>query len=312
MNRKYVALISVFVIIGLYYALTPSKLHVSAIQIVHATEPSIVRSFEQPNIIAAGMGSYFNKESKKIQYNGFEFVLKEHITNLLKLDATYNGMSFSTYLQTSEFRNDSSALNWFYEFPSTYNPLTRWENYQTGKALQTAMKTLLASLSTHLSQTENIYGFPIKEIMLTDTVLITTRLATTNAPTENEIYQKVAVLEQYIAKNNKHILNNPMITLVNKTEGKHITMIGLSIDGEIPSTNEFAIKLMPPHGKMYITEVTGGQSTIDKAYQSLHNYQVDSKNPMPALPFELLITHRLKVADTSQWKTRIYFPVMKI
>ena len=48
-----------------------------------------------------------------------------------------------------------------------------------------------------------------------------------------------------------------MITLVNKTEGKHVTMIGLSIDGEIPSTNEFAIKLMPPHGKMYITEVTG-------------------------------------------------------
>ena len=103
-----------------------------------------------------------------------------------------------------------------------------------------------------------------------------------------------------------------MITLVNKTEGKHITMIGLSIDGEIPSTNEFVIKLMPPHGKMYITEVIGGQSTIDKAYQSLHNYQVDSKNPMPALPFELLITNRLKVADTSQWKTRIYFPVMKI
>lgn len=312
MNRKYIALLSVLAIIGLYYTLTPSSLHVSAIQLVHASEPSLVRSFEQPTIIYNGMGSSFNKEKQKIIAGPFEFEIKEHVTNLLKVEATYQAQTFSTYIQTSDYRNDTAVLNWFYEFPNTYNPITRWEHYQLGKELQSVIKKLLTNLGNYLSDTKNIYGFPIKEIMLTDTVLITTKLETANEPTAAQIYQKVDALKAYLSKYNKQVLNNPMITLINKSEGKHVTMIGLSINGVIPSTENYAIRLMPPHGKMFITEVTGGQSTIDKAYQSLHYYQVDSKVPMPALPFELLITDRLKIKDTSQWKTRIYFPAMKI
>lgn len=312
MNRKMIVLTSVFLVIGLYYALSPIKLNISAIQLVHANEPSIVRAFADPTIIAKSFGSFYDHQKKKVFLNGIEFELKESVSNLLKIDAKINNTTISTFLNTSVYRNDTSALNWFYTFPATYNPITRWKNYQTGKTLQSTMKQLLASQSSALEKTTTIYGFDIKEIMLSDTVLITTRLNTDDAPTNAAIYQKVFLLEQYAKKFNKKILNNPMITMVNKSEGKHVTMIGLSIDGEIPSNDEFAIRLMPPHGKMFITEVIGGPNTIAKAYQNLHFYQLDANIPSPALPFELLLTDRLKVTDTAQWHTRVYFPVMKI
>ena len=63
-------------------------------------------------------------------------------------------------------------------------------------------------------------------------------------------------------------------------------------------------------GNILITEVKGDNKEIQKAYTQIQHYISDYKRIAPAIPFESLVTDRRKQPDSSQWVTKIYYPVM--
>ena len=63
------------------------------------------------------------------------------------------------------------------------------------------------------------------------------------------------------------------------------------------------------NGNILVAEVRGGVSTVKQAFRNLSNYVGDYGRQSPALPFESLVTDRLKETDTTKWVTKLYFPV---
>jgi hypothetical protein len=165
-------------------------------------------------------------------------------------------------------------------------------------------------LNTFVEQPKNIYGFDIKEVTLQDTVLITTKFVNKNLPSNEQIYTQVTALNNYLTKYQKKAINNPMVTVLENSTNDYTIMVGISINGEIPETNQYRIKRMPVNGKMFIADVEGGNKNVLAGYSALKNYLIDSKRPSPAVPFELHLTNRNQIKDSTEWKTRIYYPVM--
>ena len=85
-------------------------------------------------------------------------------------------------------------------------------------------------------------------------------------------------------------------------------MVAIPINKIVPTTEKFLLKRMVP-GKILVTEVKGGAYTADVALRQLTLYMEDNRLISPAIPFQSLITERIKEADTTKWMTKIYFPV---
>jgi hypothetical protein len=86
-------------------------------------------------------------------------------------------------------------------------------------------------------------------------------------------------------------------------------MVAIPINKELPgSGNIFPRKLIK--GNYLMTEIQGGPYTIQNALHQLQVYAEDYRRTIIAIPFESLITNRITTPDTSQWKTKIFLPVM--
>ncbi len=86
------------------------------------------------------------------------------------------------------------------------------------------------------------------------------------------------------------------------------TMVAIPVNKIIAENNNILYKRMVP-GKILVTEVTGGTYTTTQALKQLETYINDYQLKSPAIPFESLVTDRLKEADTLKWITRIYYPI---
>lgn len=172
------------------------------------------------------------------------------------------------------------------------------------------MDVLMDAMKNYLEHPSNMYGLEIKEIQLKDSVLISTRTATSTEPGITEIYQQVKKLQDYAAANNATATNSPMLHVQKKDSLHYEFMVGLPVSKRIPETNDIRIKAMPYNGNMLITEIKGGPGNIKNGLRLMDIYREDSKRTSPAIPFELMITNRATEPDTTKWLTRLYYPVM--
>ena len=79
---------------------------------------------------------------------------------------------------------------------------------------------------------------------------------------------------------------------------------------QLPDT-VFSVKRMLKNGNILVAEITGGKNTVDSAYETDGYYMHLIINiTMLLFLFNQLVTDRMKVADTTKWVTRIYYPIM--
>jgi hypothetical protein len=91
--------------------------------------------------------------------------------------------------------------------------------------------------------------------------------------------------------------------------GNYETMVAISIDTLLPAKGPFSPKLVLKGGNILEAQITGGPATIRKGFEQFENYRSDYRISAPAIPYQLLVTDRLKEADTTKWITRFYYPV---
>ncbi len=63
------------------------------------------------------------------------------------------------------------------------------------------------------------------------------------------------------------------------------------------------------NGSFMVTEVQGGETKVQKSLEQLELYAADYKKTQMAIPFQYLVTDRIREPDSSKWITRIYLPV---
>lgn len=207
-------------------------------------------------------------------------------------------------------KSDSTFVGWKAEFRTSLNPFKRVSRYRQAVSITKDIDSILAAMKTFLEKKENIYGIHVIQTIVQDSVLITTRRSFTHKPGVQEIDNMIQQLKKYIAANNAIEKNYPMLNVVKMSEAEYEAQVAIPVDRKLPETKEFVPKFLLKGGNILEAEITGGLFTVEKAFREFENYRTDHQLSTPAIPFQLLVTDRVKETDTTKWITRLYYPVL--
>jgi hypothetical protein len=201
------------------------------------------------------------------------------------------------------------TISWHAEQVSSSNPFIRFSRYRHAKATEKNMHKILQSMKAFLEKTKNIYGVEINRTLVNDSVLISTRRSFEHYPNVQEIDAMIRDLRKYIVQNNAIEKNLPMLNVLRIDSSHYEAMSAIPVDKALPPTNEFAPKFLLKGGNILEAQVQGGPTTIENGLKELENYRSDYRFTSPAIPYQLLVTDRMKEPDTTKWITKLYYPV---
>jgi hypothetical protein len=124
-----------------------------------------------------------------------------------------------------------------------------------------------------------------------------------------EIDAMIQDLKKYIVQNNAIEKNSPMLNVLKLDSSHYEAMSAIPVDKALPRTNEFAPKFLLKGGNVLEAQVQGGPTTIENGLQEIEKFRSDYKYTSPAIPYQLLVTDRLKETDTTKWTTKLCYPV---
>ncbi len=230
--------------------------------------------------------------------------------NVFEMDIYSKTDTTKSRVELVFLNNDSIMILWNAEKVTTNDPIKRFSTYRSTRHTQENIKAILAALKSFMERTENIYGFPIQKTKVMDSVLISTRRSFDHKPGVKDIDIMIQSLKNYIARNNAVEKNLPMLNVTMIDSNYYEVMTAIPVDKALPATNEFAPKFLLKGGNILEGTVNGGPFTIEKALIEFEKYRSDHRHTSPAIPYQLLITDRVKESDTTKWVTKLYYPVL--
>jgi effector-binding domain-containing protein len=133
-------------------------------------------------------------------------------------------------------------------------------------------------------------------------------MITKKYPSQQEYYNLIKKLQDYIATNGASPANYPMLNIAEIDSNNFVTTVAIPVNKVLPDTGPIVFKKMFP-GNILTAEVKGGVHAIEEGFRQLNHYVSDYQLVLPAIPFQSLITDRLVEADTSKWMTKLYYPI---
>ena len=212
-------------------------------------------------------------------------------------------------LAIAGFYHDSIKVICQFMFQGSMNPITRVKQYNKAVYLKENIHGLINSLKSFLEKPENIYGFKVISTMVKDTVLMSTKTIFNHYPSTQEIYTMVNTLKKHISENGGIETNVPMLNVTKESDVNYKTMVAIPVNHSLPISNTIALKRMVVGRILESDSIKGGKATIDHSFKMFEKYFSDFKHTSPAIPFESLITDRVKETDTTKWITRFYYPI---
>ncbi|WP_026899079.1 hypothetical protein [Daejeonella oryzae] len=210
------------------------------------------------------------------------------------------------YIGTS---TDSMNISLVTDFPAGRFPLERISNYQKGTLISKNFKVILEQIKTFFDHENRVYGITIKQERVKHMILLTMVKISPVYPDVNFVYQMVTDLRKILESGNVPATASPMLSVHKPYKKDFEITVAIPTSKEIPSTNNASITKMV-EGKLLVTEVKGGPQTIKNAFNSFQQYVKDNRLISPAMPYEMMITDRKAIKDTSKWITQIYYPVL--
>jgi hypothetical protein len=313
--KKLLLILFVFLllIVAGIYIFIPSKIEFAKITYIHAARNVTTRYIADesnwikwwPSDSSRVLSSKQNKNLSYI-YKNYNYTITRKALEGTSILIMYDGKEVNTFLHLIAVKPDSVVAEWKGELEGTNNPVTRIKNYLLAIEVKKNISEVLQNAKTFLENTEGVYGMSIIQQQVKDTLLISTKITSDNYPSTAEIYNLITRLREYIFLNGATETNSPMLNITKDSIYK-IT-VAIPINHVIPPTEKFLLKKMVP-GKILVAEVKGGTYTADEGLKQLTLYMDDNHLVSPAIPFQSLVTERIKVTDTTKWITKIYFPV---
>lgn len=246
---------------------------------------------------------------KDVIYDSANFSYQQQLVKAAILHFSYQDTSLTAQLNTVMYRADSAGVIFQLALPSSSNPLKKIGNYFKSRKIDATAESILQHLKRFAEKEENIYGFAVKQEIVKDTAFVATRFESPAYPEPARLYSAVEELRQYIASEGARETGSPMVHAEAAENGSYKVMVALPVSRVLQGNSTILPKRMI-RGKILVTEVKGGPHTVQKAMQEFEQYVMDHRRTSPAIPFESLITNRLQERDTSNWITRLYFPVL--
>lgn len=305
MKKILIGLLLVFAfLLASVYLFIPGESEIKATTTIKAASPGVFRALsDTSNWIKFWPGNTPFKMG-----NG-EYAIKEKFYNVLRIDISSGDDTLASSLNLLPISSDSLIIEWVTKKMNSSNPFRRFAQYRKALALEKELNMILGRVKEFMEQTKNIYGINIKQTKVADSVLISTRRSFDHKPSLKDIDDMIQSLRKYIAENNAVEKNLPMLNIFSTDSTHFQAMTAIAVDRELPLTKEFVPKFLLKGGNILEVEIRGGHYTIENAFKELENYRADFKYAMPAIPYQLLVTDRMKEPDTSKWVTKIYYPV---
>lgn len=242
-------------------------------------------------------------------YNEQSYSIRGKIFNAFDIDIYSGKDTINSRMELVLIKADTMTIGWTAEQVTSSNPFTRFSRYRHANATEKNMNDILQNMKTFLQKTENIYGFDVKETLVKDSVLISTRRTFDHYPDVQDVEAMIQSLKKYIVQNNAIEKNSPMLNVLKIDNTHYEVMTAIPVDRSLPQTNEFAPKFLLKGGNILEVQIQGGPYTIENSLKEFENYRADYKFTSPAIPYQLLVTDRAKETDTTKWITRLYYPV---
>lgn len=242
-------------------------------------------------------------------FNGKSYRINGHIFNAFGITIINEKDSLDSRMNLIISDDVSMSIDWSLDLTTGTNPFRRFSQYQKAKEIRKDLNTVLMSLKKFAEVPENIYGIVVNKTIVQDSVLISTRRSFDHRPNVQEIDFMIQKLKTYIEQNKAVEKNFPMLNVMMTDGSNYQAMVAIPVDRELPGTEAFAPKFLLKNGNILETQIQGGPHTIEKAFTQLENYKADHKYTSPAIPFQLLLTDRVKETDTTKWITKLYYPI---
>lgn len=210
-----------------------------------------------------------------------------------------------------EERNlDTSGFIINYVSTLPMQPLDRIKIYLQTRSIQSQIERLLTALKKNFDGEELVYGIKIQKDRVADTAMISTKTIMNHYPSPKEVYDLIDAIRNYIKTNGGEETSAPMLNVYEESTNQYLVMVAVPTKTIVNGTETFLLKRMLANGFMLVSDVTGGNSTIQQAEKAMKQYVTDHHKSSPAIPFQMLLTDRRAEPDTTKWKTRLYYPVM--
>jgi hypothetical protein len=204
---------------------------------------------------------------------------------------------------------DSCLLQWDVSLSSGLNPMKRIERYRRAEKLATDMKEMLSRLGSRLEDQRLVYGMEITQgNTSTDSVLVSTEKIFDLYPSDSAVYVLVEKLRRFVVRNGGHETGHPMLNVTNQLLGAFKVEVGLPTDKFMKGDGDIRWKRLV-RVQFLEADVRGGDSTVREAMRQMANYISDYQRTVMAIPYQSLITDRMKEPDTTKWMTRLYVPI---
>lgn len=289
----------IVIIVSALSQLIPSAIIVSGYTLVRAPDQSAVRGLRD----TAAWGTWWPDREK----NGYK--IQGVTLNTVYLVLQKDQRTWEGNLGILNHGKDSSMLTYEMLLRSENEyPLERIKNYFAARRLKSGLKEIVHRLDTFLSNSSNIYGMTITVTSVKDSSYMSTAFTDNREPGIKEIYTAIDRLTTYVASVQGKVIGEPMLNIIQLPDNSYQTMIAVPVNRDLPGKENIRLKKMVL-GNILEAEVTGGWSTVIKAEQELRKFVDDYRKESPAIPFQTLLTNRLKEPDTLKWKTRVSYPI---
>lgn len=167
---------------------------------------------------------------------------------------------------------------------------------------------VLLKLQQYLTSVERVYGIPVVQGRMKDSFLMVKRIEMLYPPAPVDLYKLIDPVRRYVLEQGGIVNDSPMV-YIQGSGRRWIVQAGISTNKILPETVDLQFRKMIL-GNNLKAMVTGGTQAVSHAYEALKQYQKDYDLVTPAIPFQILRTHRLQQPDSSRWVTEIILPVM--
>jgi len=327
-------LVLLVLVVGAIYLFIPSRLNVVREIALNANSFGIYRSLadqdawnkwwpvrpDHPRLNdsvgqAGGPNNPSSKSNALPELGGFQFEVRNKLFKTLEVGLKGQSKDYSSGILFIPLEHDSSAIRWEVPIETGNNPINKISRYFEARKIANTLSTVLKSMKPYMEKEENLYKLSIKQGMVADTAFVSTRTVFNHFPTTDEVYVMIGKLHEHIAKQNGKENGYPMLNIdssgINPAGGsgrEYEVMVAIATDRILPESGDIKVKRMI-QGNILIAEVTGGPLTIKEGMSQMHEYIRDHQRTAAAIPFQLLVTDRLKENDTSKWVTELRYPV---
>lgn len=189
-------------------------------------------------------------------------------------------------------------------------PAKNGANTSGNRVLAKTVQASLDSLASYFSTPGKMYGFPIREIKVTDTAFL---FASRTIATADFPQASAALFEMLFRQAAKYNVPYTGVRIFNmeKMGDRRVIYAGIGIEYRVDTQpgDSAAFKWMPYEKNLLAIDMEGPYAQVDRAKEALEQFRVDKEMVSMAIPFHKYLSDGYGYTDSQQVRIRVCLPV---